>query len=118
MVDNDRLHVLVGERIRLLREAQSPKMSQQELAEILGLKRTSVTNIEQGNQKPTLETLYRICDHFGVEIGEVMPRLVEVLATKIEPTARAVVIGGRSQEIGAKTATVIDRLRPSSRTRR
>lgn len=116
MLDSDRLYVLIGERIRQIREAQTPRMSQGGLAEILGLKRTSVTNIEQGNQKPTLDTLYRLCEHFGVEISHVVPRLTEVI--RAEPEARSIVVGGKSQEVGAKTATVLDRLRPATRARR
>lgn len=115
MLDSDRLYVLIGERIRLIREAQTPRMSQGGLADILGLKRTSVTNIELGNQKPTLDTLYRLCEHFGVEISQVAPRVAEVAQAE----ARSIVVGGKSQEVGAKTATLIDRLlRPPPGTRR
>lgn len=114
MLDSDRLYVLIGERVRRIRETQSPRMSQEDLAEVLGLKRTSVTNIELGNQKPTLDTLYRLCEHFGLEISEVVPQVEEVT----QAPARAIVIGGKSQEVGVKTASLLDRLRPTSRVRR
>ena len=68
MLDSDRLYAVIGDRIRRLREAQSPRMSQEDLAQVLDLKRTSVTNIESGHQKLTLDTLYRLCGHFRLEV--------------------------------------------------
>jgi transcriptional regulator with XRE-family HTH domain len=89
-------------------------MSQEDLARILSLKRTSVTNIEAGRQKMTVDTLYRLCEYFGLDIGEVMP---PVSAYKLA-RERSVVVGGKSTELPAKTATLVERLRPSARARR
>lgn len=107
MLDNEQLYIAIGNRIKRLRE--SAGMTQEHLARILELKRTSITNIERGNQKPTLDTLYRLCGHFGVEISKVIPPVLEVT----RPEERSVVVGGKSQEVGAKTASVLERLRPS-----
>lgn len=112
MLDHEQLYVAIGGRIKRLRE--SAGMTQERLANILELKRTSITNIELGNQKPTLDTLYRLCDHFGVEISKVIPPVVEVT----RPDDRSVTVGGRAQEVGAKTASVLERLRPSPPARR
>lgn len=108
MLDSDRLYGLIGDRIRQIREGQTPRMSQAGLAAVLDLKRTSVTNIEAGAQKPTLDTLYRFCEHFGIEVAEIIPSVAAVTRTE----ARPVVIGGQAQEVGAKTANVLNRLRP------
>ena len=116
MIDSDRLYELVGAQMRRIREAQSPRMSQGDLARILELKRTSVTNIEKGNQKPTLDTLYRFCEHFGVEIAEIMPKVSGVAQVSGEP--HSVVVGGKSQDLPVKTAALIKRLLPATRTRR
>ena len=62
MIDHDRLYELIGERIRSIREAQTPRMSQEDLAQVLSLKRTSITNIESGQQRLTLEAIYRLCE--------------------------------------------------------
>jgi transcriptional regulator with XRE-family HTH domain len=97
-----------GERVRRIRETQTPRMSQEDLAKILELKRTSVTNIESGNQKPTLDTLYLLCERFGLEFRDFMPTLAEVTATE----ERSVVVGGQAQEVGVKTANLVARLRP------
>src|SRR5579885_929999 len=114
MLDSDRLYKLIGERVRQIREAQEPRMSQDQLAKILGLKRTSITNIERGNQKPTLDTLYRFCEHFGISLSEVAPSLSDVTHTP----ARPVVVGGKSQEVSEKVASLVERLRPTTRSHR
>lgn len=114
MLDSNRLCKLIGERVKRIRETQTPRLSQEGLAEVLGLTRTSVTNIERGNQKPTLDTLYRLCEHFRLEIQELIPSVAEV--TRTDP--RSIVVGGRSHEVGSKTASAVNRLRPTHGTRR
>lgn len=111
MIDNQRLYILIGERVRRIREMQTPRMSQEDLARILDLKRTSVTNIERGNQKLTLDTLYRLCERFGLGIQEIMPAVSDV--TRAEE--RSIVVGGKSHEVGVKTASLVARLRPEGR---
>lgn len=113
MLDSDKLYELIGDRIRQIREAQTPRMSQGDLARILGLQRTSVTNIELGKQKPTLDTLLRLCEHFALEIDALVPKLREVSVID----ARSVVVGGKTQEVGAKTASLLSSLRPGARAR-
>lgn len=110
MLDSEQLYRIVGARIKRTREAAD--MTQEDLAKILDLKRTSITNIERGNQKPTLDTLYRFCERFGLGISDLLPSL-----EAIRQDGRSVVIGGKAQEVGAKTAIALERLRPSN-TRR
>jgi DNA-binding XRE family transcriptional regulator len=114
MIDNERLYRLIGERVRQIRETQTPRMSQEELGRVLDLKRTSVTNIEQGNQKLTLDTIYRLCERFGLQVQEVLPVVADV--TRAE--GLSVTVAGESHTVGAKTASVVARLRPSARPRR
>jgi transcriptional regulator with XRE-family HTH domain len=114
MIDSQRLYVLIGERVRRLRDAQTPRMSQEDLARILDLKRTSITNIERGNQKLTLDTLYRLCERFGLAVQEMMPPVSEVTHAE----GRSVTVGGESQDVGMKTASLVARLRPGIRLRR
>jgi transcriptional regulator with XRE-family HTH domain len=114
MLDSQRLYVLIGERVRRLREAQTPRMSQEDLALILDLKRTSITNIELGNQKLTLDTLYRLCERFGLAVQELMPPVSDVARAE----ERSVIVGGESHEVGIKTASLVARLRPGTRARR
>ena len=47
----------LGERLRRLRE--SVKLSQVKMAELLGVKQSSINRYEQGQSAPSLETLVR-----------------------------------------------------------
>jgi transcriptional regulator with XRE-family HTH domain len=114
MIDNERLYKLIGERVRRIRETQTPRMSQEDLARLLDLKRTSITNIERGNQKPTLDTIYRLCERFGLAVQEIIPPVSDVARAD----ERSIIVGGESHEVGMKTATVVARLRPGMRARR
>lgn len=81
MVDEKRLYLAVGQKIRKIREDQSllgKKLTQGKLADDVGLERTSITNIEQGNQKLPLHILYRICNALNVPLEAVLPPLSEV----------------------------------------
>ncbi len=80
MIDEKRLYVTLGERIRRFREdqARGGRMTQAELAEAVGLERTSITNIERGNQKVPLHMLFRICEVLRAPVTEMLPSLPEV----------------------------------------
>ncbi len=47
------------------------EMTQQDLAEKVGVSRQTIIAIEAGKYSPTLELAFRIADVFGVGIGEV-----------------------------------------------
>lgn len=117
MLDQRKLYVRIGERVRQIREIHSPRMSQEELAQILKLKRTSITNIERGNQKPTLEALYLLCEHFGLKLENVLPAVADVTMQDGAREGRSVTVGGKSHEVGAMTAKLVERLRPTARRR-
>lgn len=48
-------------------------ISQDDLAQAIGLTRTSVTNIERGRQPVQLPTLYLIAEKLGVELVDLLP---------------------------------------------
>jgi len=114
MINTERLYADIGESIFKFRELQTPKLSQQDLAKALGLTRTSITNIEAGQQKITLHSLYALCERFGLEITDVLPSVSSVSTQ--DP--RSIVVAGRSHDVGAKTASVVDRLRPANRPKK
>jgi len=76
-VNESELHRLVGDTIRKRRKLIG--MTQTELAEKVGLLRTSITNIEAGRQRAPLHVLYNICVAVGVEVREVLPTNAEAL---------------------------------------
>lgn len=83
MIDERRLFKEVGQAIRQLREAQTggrARLTQAELAQMVGLERTSITNIERGNQKVSLHVLYRICEALRTPISDIVPSVADVKA--------------------------------------
>lgn len=69
--DETALYREIGNRVRAERESLG--FSQVELAEEIGLTRTSVTNIETGRQRPPLSTLYSIANALGVSVFCLLP---------------------------------------------
>ena len=67
----DALYAAVGVRVREARRSQ--KMSQEDLANRVGLTRTSITNVEAGRQKLPLHTLFAIAEALGMEAKELLP---------------------------------------------
>lgn len=61
----------IGERIRAKRETNG--LSQLDLAEQVKLTRTSISNIESGNQKPLVDTLYLVAHALGTSIHDLLP---------------------------------------------
>ena len=62
--------VVIGNRIRELRFT-AKEMTQQTLAERVGITRQTVIALEKGRYYPSLELAFRIAKTFGVPLGEV-----------------------------------------------
>jgi putative transcriptional regulator len=60
----------ISNNIRKLRFFAN-EMTQQDLAEKVGVSRQTILAIEAGKYSPSLELAFRIADVFGVGIGEV-----------------------------------------------
>ena len=60
----------ISNTIRRLRFDHN-EMTQQELADRIGMTRQTVAAIEQNKYSPSLEAAFRIAEVFGVELGEV-----------------------------------------------
>ena len=71
MMRQEDLYQAVGQRIRRIREER--RLTQAELAELVSLSRTSITNIEQGRQKLLLHTLYDIAAALTVKPADLLP---------------------------------------------
>lgn len=70
-MDPEELYILVGQLIRDARKKHG--LTQDQLASLVSLTRTSITNIEHGRQKVLLHTLYEIADALAVEPGTLLP---------------------------------------------
>ena len=62
----------LGARLRTLRE--SVKLSQVKMAELLGVKQSSINRYEQGLSAPSLETLLQYADYFDVSMDYLFAR--------------------------------------------
>jgi transcriptional regulator with XRE-family HTH domain len=65
------LYKYVGEKIRRARLAVG--INQEELANEVDLQRTSITNIEAGNQKVQTYTLYKIAEALRIPVLSLLP---------------------------------------------
>lgn len=60
----------VGNRIREARLYAN--LTQERVALVTGIDRPSIVRIEQGQQSPTLDTLFRIADAIGVPLADLV----------------------------------------------
>lgn len=70
----EEFYLQVGENICKFRAQQ--KLSQDDLARLIGLTRTSITNIEKGRQHPPLHIFCEIAEHLKIELSELLPTRV------------------------------------------
>ena len=77
-MDENDLYLAVGKAIAVRRDELN--LTQQTLAERVGLSRASLANIETGRQKILLHYLYRIAAALRVS------RIEELLPTNVQPT--------------------------------
>jgi transcriptional regulator with XRE-family HTH domain len=78
------LNIYVGHRIAEFRKEK--KVIQEVIAEVLGLSRTSVVNIEQGKQACDSHRLWQFASLFGKSLEEFFPPLVkyEIITSEVE----------------------------------
>lgn len=111
MINDEKIYETIRRNIKALREKHprtEEKITQLQLAAAIGIERSTLTNIELGNQRPPVHVLYRLCDFFGIALDELMPGLVEVRDT---PQTTRVGVGPDQYELPSKTHAAIDRLR-------
>lgn len=77
-MNEDALYLAVGKAIAVRRDELN--LTQQTLADAVGLSRASLANIETGRQKILLHYLYRIAAVLKV------PRIEELLPANVQPT--------------------------------
>lgn len=62
----DKRMVAFGKRVREVRKSKG--ISQEKLAEMAGIDRSYMGNIERGEKNITLKKIYEICDALGIDI--------------------------------------------------
>lgn len=79
-----RFNVLMGERIRILRREAG--LVQAQLAQMAGVSRASITNIEAGTQAPPPYRLARIADALKAPVADLVPETSELGAQALPPS--------------------------------
>lgn len=74
---NRALYSMIGNKIKSLRIKKG--LSQAELSNrVPKIGRTSISNIEKGNQQPPLHILYLICNELDVDLQAILPTYSEI----------------------------------------
>jgi transcriptional regulator with XRE-family HTH domain len=82
MADFEELYAEVGRKLRQARETQG--LSQERLAQQLGVSRASVVNIEAGRQRAPLHLLWQFAETLGSDLSLLIPRREELSPTANE----------------------------------
>ncbi len=69
--DVQKFYIELGARIQTIRK--NKKINQDNLAEEVGLNRTSIVNIEKGRQKVLIHTLINIASALKADLNELIP---------------------------------------------
>ena len=101
-LDERRLYDLIGIKIRELRGQRR----QEELAEAIGMQRTSVANIESGRQKTPLHVVYKLCALLDVEVALILPKVEEVVKNE----SIEIEVNNETTQVTPKTAAAIAEL--------
>jgi transcriptional regulator with XRE-family HTH domain len=105
-----------GKRVRARRNVM--KLTQEELADRMGLTRTSITNIEAGRQHVVLHQLFLLASHLGVEPHELLPREPATLEELVNtPTTLRAIQGGHSPQDVEALTRVLNTARTSEQRR-
>jgi len=77
----------VAARLRQLRTAQTPHVTQDQLAEKTGLSISYISMLERGERSPTLDTLATLATALGVSLGD----LFDTNPAHVEPQFRPLI---------------------------
>ena len=70
------LYRLIGRRV--LQRRKERRFSQEELADLIAVSRTSITNLEHGRQRIPLHQLAGVADALGCELVDLLPTLKDL----------------------------------------
>lgn len=72
----DLLYRIIGQNVRDARDDSG--LTQEELADAIGVSRTSITNLERGEQRPPLHRLLRLAQSLDVSFSDLIPEWSEL----------------------------------------
>ena len=103
-IDEEMLYSQLSACIRERREALGK--TQAELADGIGVLRTSINNIEKGRQRPPLHMIYRIAEELDFEVRDLLPERAVVTTKELV----GVEVNGEVLNVLPKTAEVLQRV--------
>ena len=98
------LTLWIGRNVALRRREK--KLSNDDIARLVGVTRTSITNLEAGRQKVPVALLYRVALALDADPRAFFPSLEEITEEQLV----AVKVGGRLVEVSTSVAAEIERL--------
>jgi DNA-binding XRE family transcriptional regulator len=104
MTDFDEVYRVLGRKVRQTREVQ--RMSQDLLAQHLGISRASMVNIEAGRQRAPLHLLWQIAEVLHCKLIELIPTPDEVAVRPNQPLLDREVIDQIEEVANGDPATV------------
>lgn len=116
MINEIKITDAIRANIRRLREKHPKterKVTQAELAEAVGIKRATLTNIEKGNQRTPIHIIYRLCEYFSVPLAEILPP-VESFVEQCDADVE-VEVGPDKYQITRKMSQLVNRVRTSQK---
>lgn len=94
-----------GRRLAAFRAAKG--ITQYELAEALGITRNLVVYYERAAKNPSLETVKKIADFFGVTVGEMLNDTAPAMPAKPGPAAQIVQLAERAAKLPRSEQKVV-----------
>ena len=82
------------------------RLTQAQLAAAVGLKRTSITQIESGAQQAPLHVLYDLCFALKIDISNILPSSEEVAKLSVVP----ITVNEKIVNVPPKTAELLQQM--------
>ena len=109
MIDESALYRYIGELLKQTRKSNTPVTSQQDLANILHVERSTISNIESGKQRPSISLLYSFCLHFDLPIKDVLPDVDAVM--DFGQRDQVIEVGQQTYHVTEDLASVLKQVR-------
>jgi DNA-binding XRE family transcriptional regulator len=100
-------YIRLGRQIKDYRNKK--QFTQDQLAQLSNLKRTSITNIEKGNQKTPLHVVVAICYALEIELSDLIPSVEKLFGAK-STQVEYIQIGATSKPVSKSMADVVTRI--------
>ena len=104
-IDESQLYRTIGANLR--RQRLAAGLTQDALANRVGVLRTSITNIEKGRQKAPVHLLYGLCEALEADIASVLPDSARIR----RPSFVSVEVEGEVSMMPPRTAELVRQLR-------